>query len=110
MAENSPMSAIQQQKSFKFQAPLVSIKYTQMNVFGIPRQGTPIENRPYFSIVISNIPLPSDKGIPANPMKPWLEMCTLDADPVSILKCIIFFLISISEKKEEQAFRKGPGL
>lgn len=51
-----------------------------MNVLGQPRQGAPLESKPYISIVFANIPHPSDRGIPPNPTKPWLEMSYIDID------------------------------
>lgn len=65
-------------KSFKF-IPLTLInKFTSMSVLGTLKQGTPMEPKSYHSISINNIPLSEDKGTPANPTKPWLEMSLIE--------------------------------
>eukprot|EP01114_Cavostelium_apophysatum_P010369 TRINITY_DN2400_c0_g1_i3.p1 TRINITY_DN2400_c0_g1~~TRINITY_DN2400_c0_g1_i3.p1 ORF type:complete len:869 (+),score=260.87 TRINITY_DN2400_c0_g1_i3:249-2855(+) len=80
MADSLPLSAVQQHKSFKFSAPPIGIKYTQMNVVGVPKTGTPIEPRYYCSIILANVPLPSDRGVPPNPTKQWLETSLMEID------------------------------
>ena len=86
-------AAIQQHKSFKYSPPAFSIKYTQMNILGAVKQAPPpLDNKPYNSVVISNIPNPNDKSIPPNPTKPWLEMFTIEYDSVRIIFLFFFYL------------------
>jgi len=73
------LSQIQQHKLFKYNALVASLKYTQMNPLGIPKQGVTIEAKAYHLITIANTPLCTDR-IPPNPTKPWLEMFTVECD------------------------------
>mmetsp|Transcript_21886 Transcript_21886/g.30594 ORF Transcript_21886/g.30594 Transcript_21886/m.30594 type:complete len:867 (+) Transcript_21886:249-2849(+) len=78
-----PFNKVSQQlgaKAPKYNAPSLSIKYTQMNVLGVPKQGAPIDAKPFHAIQIANIPQFGDRGIPPNPTKPWLEMYTMETD------------------------------
>jgi hypothetical protein len=80
LPESTPIATIQQLKSFKFSPAVVGIKYTQMNVMGVPKQGSPVEPRSYQTIALANIPLHGDRGISPNPTKPWLEMSTWETE------------------------------
>lgn len=63
---------------------------------GIPKQGQPIETKPYMTIALANVPISSsssgannnmagmDRGVPPNPTKPFLEMSAIDLDPVCV--------------------------
>lgn len=67
-------------KSFKPVPVEVSIKYTQMNYYGLPRQGDAPEVRQYKQVSIGNIPATTDQGTCPNPTVPWLEMVAIDPD------------------------------
>eukprot|EP01119_Soliformovum_irregulare_P008913 TRINITY_DN2200_c0_g1_i3.p1 TRINITY_DN2200_c0_g1~~TRINITY_DN2200_c0_g1_i3.p1 ORF type:complete len:847 (-),score=229.92 TRINITY_DN2200_c0_g1_i3:85-2625(-) len=77
---NASLATIQNHKSFKWNPPNISIKFTQMNVVGVPRQGIPIDSRPYVSMVAANVPLAGDRGVPPNPTRPWLEVTLIEND------------------------------
>lgn len=49
-----------------------------MSVLGTLKQGTPMEPRTYHSVSINNLPFSDDKGTPANPTKPWLELSLIE--------------------------------
>eukprot|EP01087_Luapelamoeba_hula_P015668 TRINITY_DN4701_c0_g1_i1.p1 TRINITY_DN4701_c0_g1~~TRINITY_DN4701_c0_g1_i1.p1 ORF type:complete len:949 (+),score=126.79 TRINITY_DN4701_c0_g1_i1:71-2848(+) len=67
-------------KTFKF-APLnLHVKFLQMNVQGVPRQGLTLEPKPYHTLTVSNIPIQGDRCTPPDPTKPWLEMYALEYD------------------------------
>eukprot|EP01112_Ceratiomyxa_fruticulosa_P021366 TRINITY_DN7483_c2_g1_i1.p1 TRINITY_DN7483_c2_g1~~TRINITY_DN7483_c2_g1_i1.p1 ORF type:complete len:281 (-),score=58.06 TRINITY_DN7483_c2_g1_i1:174-980(-) len=74
------LAEVQQHKAFKFSAPVLSMKYVQMNVLGVARPGQTVEHKPYVSLVISNVGQSSDRIVP-NPTRPWLELYALDSDP-----------------------------
>lgn len=91
MSELVPLHVVQQHKSFKYSAQSVNIKYTHCNVFGIQRTTLPIDSKAYLALVLANIALPSDKAVPPNPTKPWLEMYLYDSDVsdmMTSIKCI----------------------
>ena len=73
-------SVSQGQKTVKYVPPSLSVKYVQMNPFGIPKQGAPIESRTYYSIVLANLPVAGERGVPPNPTKPWLELSLVEID------------------------------
>jgi len=67
-------------KSFKWMPPSLGLKFIQMNVFGAPRQGPPVEFRLYNEVVVANIPARGDRFVKPNPTKNWLEMYAQEAD------------------------------
>eukprot|EP01118_Nematostelium_gracile_P018609 TRINITY_DN8324_c0_g1_i1.p1 TRINITY_DN8324_c0_g1~~TRINITY_DN8324_c0_g1_i1.p1 ORF type:complete len:419 (+),score=77.21 TRINITY_DN8324_c0_g1_i1:47-1303(+) len=78
--EPTTFSSIQNHKLFKWQPNMLSIRCTQVNVLGTPRPGLSLEPKSYVSLLMANIPLQGDRGIPANPSKSWLEMTLIEVD------------------------------
>lgn len=77
---NASLSTLQNHKTFKWSPPALSLRYTQMNLLGVPRQGSPLDNRSLLSLVAANIPISGDRGVAPNPTKPWLEMTVIESD------------------------------
>jgi len=67
-------------KVLKWAPPTFVLKCTQMNVLGVSRPGPTMEAKSYHSIVIANIPVQGDRGVPPNPSKPWLERTLIEVD------------------------------
>jgi len=80
ISEPTPLPSVMNHKLFKWVPPSFGIKSTQMNVLGVSRSGPTIEGKSYLSIVIANIPVQGDRGVPPNPSKPWLEMTMIEVD------------------------------
>lgn len=71
---------MQQQKATKFVPIELSMKYTMMNCAGMARTAPAMEAKPVQSLIISNVPRVADKGTPANPTVPWLEMHMVEGE------------------------------
>jgi len=65
-------------KQFKYSPPHLALKFYQMNISGVTRQGPALDARPYTEILLSNIPLHGDPCAPADPSKNWLEMYAVE--------------------------------
>lgn len=70
-------------KPSKFVPPEVSVKFTEVDVAGVPHPAPAVASKAYWAVQISNIPRTSEYGV-VKPFSNCLELHLLDVELVSV--------------------------
>lgn len=73
-------------KALKLNAMDLRVTYTMMNILGVPRQKSAVDSKPFYVVVLSNVPRVGERATLSSPSAEWLEMYTLDTDPQVVKK------------------------